>query len=49
VDPERREARVYRQDGTVSVVRNDDALDGEDVLPGFKCPLTEVLKLPSSE
>ena len=43
VDPERREVRVYRQDGSLSVLGNSDSLDGEDVLPGFTCPLTNVL------
>ena len=35
VDPTRRVARVYRADGTESLLTADDALDGEDVLPGF--------------
>lgn len=43
VDPERQEARVYRQDGSLTVLRSDDSLDGEDVLPGFTCPLAAVL------
>jgi len=43
IDPERREARVYRQDGSHSVLSSDDSLDGEDVLPGFTCPLKDVL------
>jgi Uma2 family endonuclease len=43
VDPERPEVRVYRQDGTLSVLRESDSLDGEDVLPGFSCPLRQVL------
>jgi Uma2 family endonuclease len=43
VDPERRIARVYRTSGTDSLLAESDALDGEDLLPGFKCPLTEVL------
>jgi Uma2 family endonuclease len=42
IDPERSEARVYRQDGSLSVLHGDDALDGEDVLPGFRCPLGEI-------
>ena len=42
VDPERAEVRVYRQDGSLSVLRGNDALDGEDVLPGFACPLMQV-------
>ena len=44
VDPERRLARVYRQDGSESIVAANGALDGEDVLPGFSCPLATVLQ-----
>jgi len=43
IDPERMEARVYRQDGSLAVLGEDDALDGEDVLPGFRCKLTQIL------
>lgn len=43
VDPERRVARVYRQDGTEDVISGDGALLGEDVLPGFSCTLPTVL------
>jgi Uma2 family endonuclease len=43
VDPARREARVYRADGTVSIAGSDDDLEGEDVLPGFRCPLGDIL------
>lgn len=43
VDPERRLARVYRQDGTEALATASDPLDGEDVLPGFSCPLGTVL------
>jgi Uma2 family endonuclease len=43
VDPERRQARVYREDGSESLVGAAGALDGEDVLPGFTCPLATVL------
>lgn len=43
IDPERRVARVYRSDGTESIVTADGALDGEDVLPGFFCPLASIL------
>ncbi|HEU5261181.1 MAG TPA: Uma2 family endonuclease [Gemmatimonadales bacterium] len=39
VDPERSEVRVYRRDGSLVVLREGDSLDGEDVLPGFSCPL----------
>jgi Uma2 family endonuclease len=43
VDPRRRIARVYRADGSESLVEADGALDGEDVLPGFSCPLASIL------
>lgn len=43
VDPARRLARVYRADGTESSLSDADALDGEDVLPGLSCPLSDVL------
>jgi hypothetical protein len=42
-DPVRQLTRVYRADGTVSIVERDAYLDGEDVLPGFGCPLSEIL------
>ncbi len=43
VDPERRLARVYRQDGTEALVARDETLDGEDVVPGFSCALSAVV------
>ena len=43
VDPARRSARVYRGDGTESFADRDGALDGEDVLPGFACRVSEVV------
>lgn len=43
VDPERREARVYRHDGTELIVTADQALNGEDIVPGFSCPLASIL------
>ncbi len=42
VDPQRSEVRVYRLDGSLSVLRENDSLDGEDVLPGFACPLRHI-------
>ena len=44
VDPIRQFARVYRADGSESFVAADDALEGENVLPGFSCALAEVLR-----
>ncbi|UCC84666.1 MAG: Uma2 family endonuclease [Gemmatimonadota bacterium] len=43
VDPRRREVRVFRSDGSMAVIGEDGALDGEDVVPGFSCPLAAVL------
>jgi Uma2 family endonuclease len=43
VEPLRRLARVYRHDGSETIVTADGALDGEDVLPGFSCPLASIL------
>src|SRR5712691_12699688 len=43
IDPERRVARVYRQDGTETQLAETGTLDGEDVLPGFACSLTSIL------
>ncbi|HYT71896.1 MAG TPA: Uma2 family endonuclease [Gemmatimonadales bacterium] len=43
IDPGRRLCRVYRQDGSETLLTGDDALDGEDVVPGFSCPLSAVL------
>jgi len=43
IDPERQIARVYRHDGSETILSADGALDGEDVLPGFSCLLTSIL------
>lgn len=42
VDPQRPEVRVYRRDGSLSILGENDSLEGEDVLPGFTCPLAQV-------
>jgi Uma2 family endonuclease len=43
IDPERRVARVYRQDGSEAIVTENDALGGEGVVPGFACLLSAIL------
>ena len=35
--PESRTVTVYRGDGSVSRLHQDDELSGEDVIPGFRC------------
>jgi Uma2 family endonuclease len=42
IEPELRIVDVYRKDGTVSRLRESDELSGEDVLPGFHCPVAEL-------
>lgn len=43
VDPDRRHARIYRTDGSESLVHESGALRGEDVVPGFTAALAEML------
>lgn len=43
IDPRRQRAAVYRSLTDVRQVGPDEALDGEDVLPGFTCLLTDLL------
>jgi Uma2 family endonuclease len=43
INPESRTATVYRADGSVRILFEDDELSGEDVIPGFSCPLREIL------
>ncbi len=42
VDPGRRKVRAYRQDGAESLLSEEDSIEGEDVLPGFSCPVRSV-------
>jgi len=43
VDPDRRIARVYREDGSETIVTESEVLEGEAVLPGFSCALATIL------
>jgi len=43
IDPDRRMARVYRADGSESLLSADAALDGEDLLPGFTCRVDDLV------
>ena len=43
IDPEKRMAVVYRSLTDIRVIAEADVLDGEDVVPGFACPLKDVL------
>lgn len=43
IAPKARSATVYRPDGSARLVRESEALDGEDVLPGLTIPLRDIL------
>ncbi len=42
VDPDNRLVEVLRADGSVSRLREPAALEGEEVLPGFRCAVAEI-------
>jgi len=44
--PESRSVMVHRRDGSVARLLEADDLSGEDVLPGFLCPIREILPEP---
>lgn len=44
VYPEIRTVQVYRKDGTGKRLRVGDTLDGEDVLPGFRCEVAALFE-----
>jgi Uma2 family endonuclease len=43
IDPANSRAQVYRSPSAGTELTGDEALDGEDVLPGFRCLLSEIL------
>ena len=40
--PSSRTAHVFRADRSYTELGPEDVLDGEDILPGFRCPLAEL-------
>jgi Uma2 family endonuclease len=46
VDPESRTITVYRPGMEHCVVKENDDLTGEDVLPDFKCKVREFFAMP---
>jgi Uma2 family endonuclease len=42
VNPEVRTVLIYRANGSIVGVRESDILEGEDVIPGFRCPVAEL-------
>jgi Uma2 family endonuclease len=46
VNPDARSVTVHRARGRGTVLWEDDELDGEDVLPGFRCRVGDLFQLP---
>jgi Uma2 family endonuclease len=46
VNPSTRTVRVNRADGTETRLRQTDELSGEDVVPGFRCRVSELFAVP---
>ncbi len=42
INPETRTVRVHRADGSYAWLNEGDILDGENVLPGFRCRVSEL-------
>jgi len=45
-NPEERTVAIHRANGTVTLLRQQDEITGEDVLPGFACSLAEFFPPP---
>jgi Uma2 family endonuclease len=43
IDPDGRSVEVYRANRSVSILSDEDELEGEDVLPGFRCRIMDIL------
>ncbi|MBW3598517.1 MAG: Uma2 family endonuclease [Planctomycetes bacterium] len=46
IDPPSRTVLIFRPDGGGTIVRGAGELSGEDVIPGFRCSLHELLRPP---
>jgi hypothetical protein len=46
VFPETREVHVHRPDRSITVLSEDDDLSGEDVIPGFRCRVSDLFLTP---
>lgn len=49
VNPDVRIVRVYRSDGSMIELREQDELSGGDVLPDFRCPIREIFPIQTVE
>lgn len=46
INPSSRSVQVFRQNGTTARLVETDHLDGEDLLPGFKCLIASLFEVP---
>jgi Uma2 family endonuclease len=46
INPETKTVLIYRADGSIHGLREQDELSGEDVLPGFRCRVGELFVMP---
>ncbi len=46
INPATRSVQICRHDGTSVRLSETDDLDGEDVLPGFRCSINSLLEIP---
>jgi Uma2 family endonuclease len=49
VEPEARIVDIYQLDGPIKRLRENDILDGESVLPGFRCPVKNLFPEKTAE
>ena len=47
IDPGTESVRVHRLNGSVQDLSSRDPLSGEDVVPGFSCPVAKLFELPA--
>jgi Uma2 family endonuclease len=47
VNPERRTVAIHWASGTGTILRENDEIDGEAVLPGFRCRVAEFFQPPA--
>lgn len=45
IDPERRQAQLFRDDAPVQIVDDTGVLEFPEVLPGFQVPLADILRV----
>jgi Uma2 family endonuclease len=46
INPKSRVVKVYRADDTAVILHENDELSGEQIIPGFRCPIRDILPAP---